>query len=46
MPLDSEHCETFPVGVSIDVSSILPVKIGMLFAFNVLAQAAEHSFQY
>uniref|UniRef100_A0A8R1XS57 Nucleoporin Nup159/Nup146 N-terminal domain-containing protein n=1 Tax=Onchocerca volvulus TaxID=6282 RepID=A0A8R1XS57_ONCVO len=28
MPLDAKHCETYPVGISIDVSSILPVKIG------------------
>ncbi|KAM3728490.1 Nuclear pore complex protein [Dirofilaria immitis] len=27
MPLDAEHCETYPVGVSVDVSSVLPVKI-------------------
>ncbi|VIO88800.1 Uncharacterized protein BM_BM9537 [Brugia malayi] len=27
MPLDSEHCETYPVGISIDFSSVLPVKI-------------------
>uniref|UniRef100_A0A1I8E9P2 ANAPC4_WD40 domain-containing protein n=1 Tax=Wuchereria bancrofti TaxID=6293 RepID=A0A1I8E9P2_WUCBA len=27
MPLDSEHCETYPIGISVDVSSILPVKI-------------------
>ncbi|KAL3989949.1 hypothetical protein ACH3XW_29710 [Acanthocheilonema viteae] len=28
VPLDSEHRETFPVGVSIDISSVFPVKIG------------------
>uniref|UniRef100_A0A0R3RFK5 ANAPC4_WD40 domain-containing protein n=1 Tax=Elaeophora elaphi TaxID=1147741 RepID=A0A0R3RFK5_9BILA len=27
LPLDSEHRETFPIGVSIDISSVLPVKI-------------------
>ncbi|CAG9539547.1 unnamed protein product [Cercopithifilaria johnstoni] len=28
MPLDCEHRETFPIGVSIDISSVLPIKIG------------------
>ncbi|EFO28382.2 hypothetical protein LOAG_00114 [Loa loa] len=28
MPLNSEHCETYPIGVSVDVSSVLSVKIG------------------
>uniref|UniRef100_A0A915PHC5 Anaphase-promoting complex subunit 4-like WD40 domain-containing protein n=1 Tax=Setaria digitata TaxID=48799 RepID=A0A915PHC5_9BILA len=28
MPLDSEHCETYPVGIAVDISSVLPAKIG------------------
>ncbi|VDO26926.1 unnamed protein product [Onchocerca flexuosa] len=46
MPLDAKHCETYPVGISVDVSSILPVKIGVLFTLIVLAQTNDHSFFY
>lgn len=41
VPLDSEHHESFPIGVCIDISSIPPAEIGMLFLFYVLAEAGD-----
>lgn len=41
VPLNSEHCETFPIGVSIDISSVHPV--GMPFVSYLLY---DHSFRY
>lgn len=41
LPLDANQHETWPLGISIDFSSILPVKIGKYKTHNICCKTFE-----